>query len=62
MLPCGMGVARSCGRGGSGGARKSRRFAGNKTEVVLKIQNDIKSINILYNKGVLFVSSMFGVA
>ena len=37
-------MARSRGRGGSGGARESQRFAGyRKTELVLKIENDITS-------------------
>ena len=44
------GVARSRGRGESGGARESRCFAGHtKTEVVLTIQNDATSISVLIN-------------
>ena len=39
------------GRGGPGGARESRSKTGRtKTEVVLKIQNDITSISVLHNK------------
>ena len=41
-LPCGAGVARSRGRGGSGGARESRCPARpTKTEADLKIQGDV---------------------
>ena len=40
------------GRGGSGGARESRRFAGHtKTEVVLKMQNGTALIIVLLNLG-----------
>ena len=41
-LPCGAGVVRSHGRGGSGGARENGCSAGHtKTEIVLKIQSDV---------------------